>query len=69
MVHGRGMVTRCVPGSEGAVLDGGVGGGAGVGGVSEVNLPCRGSVEGGDCVTVGGGALGVAHLSWIPLFL
>ena len=45
------MIMRHVPGSEGAVLDGGEGGGTEVGGVSEVNLTRGGSEEGGDHVT------------------
>ena len=62
----RGIVSGRVPGSNGAVLGGGVGS-AGVAGVRG-HCGVTGSVEGGDYVTVGGGALGVAHLSWIPDF-
>ena len=52
-----------VPGSEGvgSIVGDSVAGVRGHCGVT-------GSVEGGGHVTVGGGALGVAHLSWIPDF-
>ena len=62
----RGIVSGRVPGSNGAVLGGGVGS-AGVAGVRG-HCGVTGSVEGGDHVTVGGEALGVAHLSRIPDF-